>query len=205
MKPMRGSSSRVTVVAIVGVAITALASILAAFALSNPYDKPGACEPQIADAPGQECAKALVGLFEQGKEIFRFDTFGDEDYWGGMLQLYKAVEGAALGGVGPGVSPRTALTVAGLKVDVDALPGNVRAQLRQGRIDLDNPANTLALLQLNAVVGVKGFFDAGGGSLSSIGITCALCHSTVDNSFAAGIGKRLDGWPNEDLPPRYQR
>ena len=94
---------------------------------ANADDKPGACESQSVDAPGQGCAKALVGLFEQGKDIFRFDTFGDQDYWGGMLQLHKAIEGAALGGVGPGVSPRTALTVAGLKVDVDALPGNVQA------------------------------------------------------------------------------
>src|SRR4029079_15151609 len=198
MKPMRGSSSRVTVVAISGVAATALATILAAVSLSNPDERPGACESQSVDAPGQGCAKALARLFEQGKEIFRFDTFGDEDYWGGMLQLHKAVEGAALGGVGPGVSPRTALTVAGLKVDVDALPGNVQAQLKQGKVDLDNPANTLALIGVNAVVGAKGFFDSRG-SLSSIGITCALCHSTVDDSFAPGIGKRLDGWPNQDL------
>src|SRR6476661_841707 len=161
MQPMRGLSSRVTVVAITGVAVTALATALAAFSLSNPDENPGACESQSVDQPGQGCAKALVRLFEQGKEIFRFDTFGDEDYWGGKLELHKAIAGAALGGVGTGVSPKTALTVAGLKVDVDALPGNVQAQLRQGRIDLDNPANTLALLQLNAVVGVKGFFDGG--------------------------------------------
>jgi len=196
MKRMRGSSSRVTIVAITGVAVTALATILAALSLST-NDKPGACEPQSVDGPGRGCAKALARLFEQGKEIFRFDTFGDEDYWGGMLQLHKAIEGAALGGVGPGVSPKTALTVAGLKVDVDALPGNVQAKLKQGKIDLDSPANTLALLQLNAVVGVKGSFT--GDSLSSVGITCALCHSSVDDSFAPGIGKRLDGWPNQDL------
>src|SRR6185312_553644 len=198
MKPMRGLSSRVTVVAITGVAATALVTILAAFSLSNPDDKPGACESQSVDAPGQGCAKALVQLFEQGKQIFRFDTFGDEAYWGGMLQLHKAVEGAALGGVGPGVSPKTALTAAGLKVDVDAIPGNIQAKLKQGKVDLDSPATTLALLKLNAVVGVKGVFDTGG-SLSSIGITCAICHSTVDDSFAPGIGKRLDGWPNQDL------
>jgi hypothetical protein len=198
MKPSRESSSRATIVAITGAAVTALATALAAFSLSNPDDNPGACESQSVDQPGQGCAKALVALFEQGKDIFRFDTFGDEDYWGGKLQLHKAVAGAALGGIGPGVSPRTALTAAGLKVDVDALPRNVRAQLRQGRIDLDSPATTLALLQLNAVVGVKGFFDTGG-SLSSIGLTCALCHSTVDDSFGPGIGKRLDGWPNQDL------
>jgi hypothetical protein len=203
MKPMRGSSSRVTVVAITGVAVTALATALAAFSLSpDPAsaadDNPGACESQSVDDPGQGCAKALVRLFEQGKAVFRFDTFGDEDYWGGKLELHKAIAGAALGGVGPGVSPKTALTAAGLKVDVDALPGNLQAKLKQGKVDLDSPATTLALLELNAVVGVKGVFDKGG-SLSSVGITCALCHSTVDDSFAPGIGKRLDGWPNQDL------
>src|SRR6185437_13266866 len=186
MKRM-GSSLKVPGVAITSVAVMALATTLAAFSLSNPDDGPGACDAQSVDAPGQQCAKALVGLFEQGKQIFRFDTFGDEDYWGGTLQLHKAIEGAALGGVGPGVSPKTALTAAGLKVDVDALPGNVIAMLKQGKVDLDNPATTLALLQLNAVVGVKGFFDTRG-SLSSIGITCAICHSTVDDSFAPGIG-----------------
>jgi hypothetical protein len=210
MMSMRWLLSRVTVVAIAGLAVT----ILGAFSFlsyipqdwthrrANPDDRPGACESQSVDergdGHGQGCAKALVRLFEQGKEVFRFDTFGDEDYWGGMLQLHKAVEGSVLGGVGPGVSPRTALTVAGLKVDLDALPGDLKAKLKHGRVDLDNPANTLALLKLNAVVGVKGFFDTGG-SLSSIGITCALCHSTVDDSFAPGIGKRLDGWPNQDL------
>jgi phage baseplate assembly protein gpV len=199
MKRVKGSSSKVTVVAITSVAVTALATTLAAFSLSNPDDSPGACDAQSVDAPGQGCAKALAALFEQGKQIFRFDTFGDEDYWGGTLQLHKAIEGAALGGVGPGVSPKTALTVAGLKVDVDALPGDLQAKLKQGKVDLDSPATTLALLKLNAVVGVKGVFDKGGGSLSSIGITCALCHSTVDDSFAPGIGKRLDGWPNQDL------
>src|SRR5690349_24499359 len=130
MKPMRGLSSRVTVVAITGVAVTALATALAAFSLSNPDDKPGACESQSVDEPGQGCAKALVGLFEQGKEIFRFDTFRDEDYWGGMLQLHKAIEGAALGGVGPGVTPKVALGRAGPKGDVDALPGNVQGHLK---------------------------------------------------------------------------
>ena len=158
-------------------------------------DSPGACEPQWHR---QRCAKAQQRLFEQGKAIFRFDTFGDEDWWGGQLQLHKAIEGANFGGVGPGVSPKTALTVAGLKVDVEALPGQLRSQLKRGKVDLDSPATTLALLKLNSVVGVKGFFNKDG-SLSSVGITCAICHSTVDDSFAPGIGKRLDGWPNEDL------
>ncbi len=150
------------------------------------------------DDPGNRDAKARNELFEQGKQVFRFDTFGDEDFWGGQLHLEKAIEGAALGGVGPGVSPKTALTAAGLKVDVAALPGKLVSELKRGKVDLDSPATTLALLKLNSVVGVKGFFDKGG-SLSSIGITCALCHSTVDDSLAPGIGNRLDGWPNQDL------
>ena len=136
-------------------------------------------------------------LFAEGKQIFRFDTFGDEDYWGGQLQLHKAIAGAANGGVGPGVSPRTALAV-GLKVDSQALPKALVDALKKGKVDLDDPATTLALLKLNSVVGVKGFFNHRG-TLSSVGITCALCHSTVDDSLAPGIGKRLDGWAAEDL------
>jgi hypothetical protein len=136
-------------------------------------------------------------LVAQGKNIFRFDSFGDEDFWSGLLHIDKAIAGAANGGFGSGVSPATALKV-GLKVDVDALPASVITAIRNGSIDLNDPATTLALLRLNAVVGVKGNFNPSGG-LQSIGITCASCHSTVDNSFAPGIGKRLDGWPNRDL------
>jgi cytochrome c553 len=136
-------------------------------------------------------------LVNEGKEIFRFDTFGDEDFWSGILHLDKAIAGSANGGYGSGVSPKTALAV-GLKVDADSLPANVVAGIQAGTIDLNNSATTLALLKLNAVVGVKANFD-NLGSLNSIGITCASCHSTVDNSFAPGIGKRLDGWPNRDL------
>ena len=134
--------------------------------------------------------------FAEGRQTFRFDTFGDEDFWGGTLGLHRAIEGAKLGGVGPGVSPAAALAL-GLKVDVDALPERLRQQLRKGRVDLNDPATTVALLQLNAVVGVTGFFS--GGRLTSMGIQCALCHSTVDDSFAPGIGHRLDGWANRDL------
>jgi hypothetical protein len=136
-------------------------------------------------------------LVAEGKHVFRYDSFGDEDFWSGVLHLDKAIAGVKLGGYGPGVSPNTALSV-GLKVDVEALPANVQAGIRNGSIDLDDPATTLALLKLNAVVGVKGNFDISGG-LTSVGITCASCHSTVDNSFKTGIGKRLDGWPNRDL------
>jgi hypothetical protein len=141
--------------------------------------------------------KAANRLFDQGKRVFRFDTFGDEAFWGESLQLHRAIEGEGLGGVGPGVSPRTALAV-GLKVDSKALPESLKDALRRGQVDLDSPATTLALLKLNSVVGLQGFFNRQG-TLRSIGITCAVCHSTVDDSFAPGIGRRLDGWPNRDL------
>ena len=135
-------------------------------------------------------------LLAEGRTTFRFDTFGDEIFWGGALQLHQAIKGASLGGVGPGISPSTALSL-GLKVDVDALPQPLINQLKQGKVNLDDPATTVALLRLNAVVGLQGFFQ--GDNLNSIGITCAICHSTVDNSFAFGIGHRLDGWANRDL------
>jgi hypothetical protein len=145
----------------------------------------------------QANASKTANLIAEGQQIFRFDTFGDENFWGGELQLHQAIQGEQFGGVGPGVSPATALQV-GLKVDVQALPEGLRKQLRKGQVDLNDPAVTLALLKLNAVVGVTGFFNDDGG-LRSIGIQCALCHSTVDNSFATGIGRRLDGWANRDL------
>lgn len=135
--------------------------------------------------------------FLEGRRIFRFDTFGDEAFWGGQLGLHRAIAGESNGGVGPGVSPKTALAV-GLKVDSAAIPAKVAAAIRAGKVNLDDPKVTLDLLKLNAVVGVKGFFD-GQGRLTSMGITCAFCHSTVDDSFAKGIGRRLDGWPNRDL------
>ena len=134
---------------------------------------------------------------DMGRQIFRFDTFGDQTWWGDTLRLHQALAGAANGGVGPGVSPKTALAV-GLKVDADALPAQLKSQLKAGRVNLDDPATTLALLKLNAVVGVTGIFD-GAGKIKSMGVQCALCHSTVDDSFAPGIGKRLDGWANRDL------
>jgi hypothetical protein len=130
-------------------------------------------------------------LVEEGKQIFRFDTFGDEAFWGGKLKLHQAIQGAKFGGVGPGVSPKTALAV-GLKVDQDALPAALVQQIIEGKVDLDDPATTLALIKLNAVLGVQRQFNDDG-SLKSMGISCALCHSTVDNAFAPGIGHRLDG------------
>jgi hypothetical protein len=137
-------------------------------------------------------------LLAEGREVFRFETFGDEAWWTDTLQLHKAIEGQNHGGVGAGVSPATALSV-GLKVDIDAVPRNVQNAIKQGRVDLDDPAVTLALLQLNAVLGVQATLNRDGNSIKSMGITCALCHSTVDDSFAPGIGHRLDGWANRDL------
>ena len=151
----------------------------------------------VGAAGTQVKATQTADLIAEGRQIFRFDTFGDEDFWGGQLQLHQAIQGEQFGGVGPGVSPATALAV-GLEVDVEALPRSLQRQIKRGKVDLNDPAVTLALLKLNAVVGVQGFFNENG-SLSSIGITCALCHSTVDDSFAPGIGRRLDGWANRDL------
>jgi hypothetical protein len=123
-----------------------------------------------------------------GQAIFRFDTFGNEQLWTDVLRLHDVI---------PTVDPVTALAV-GLKVDVEALPPEVIAALRAGQVDLTDPAVTVELLRLNAVVGVKGTVNDAG-QLTSVGVTCALCHSTVDDSFAPGIGKRLDGWANTSL------
>jgi mono/diheme cytochrome c family protein len=147
------------------------------------------------DAPTEPVLEPLdPALVAQGKEIFRFDTFGDEKYWTDTLRMHEVIESA--------VTPAAALSV-GLKVDVDALPQAVKDALAAGQVDLNSTATTLALLELNAVVGVKGQVETidGRDSLVRFGITCALCHSTVDDSFAKGIGKRLDGWPNLDLNP----
>jgi mono/diheme cytochrome c family protein len=129
-----------------------------------------------------------------GQTIFRFDTFGDEQLWTDHLQMHVVIESA--------VDPLTALDV-GLKVDVEAIPPEVRRAISAGRVDLTNPATTVALIKLNAVVGVVGKVEKinGRDRLTEVGITCALCHSTVDDSFMPGIGRRLDGWPNLDLDP----
>jgi len=131
-------------------------------------------------------------LVAKGKDIFRFNTFGDESYWTDTLRMHEVIE--------TGVSPATALAV-GLKVDVDSLPASVQTAIAAGQVDLNSPATTVTLLKLGAVVGVRGTVEtvAGHDTLTQVGITCALCHSTVDNSFAAGIGHRLDGYPNHDL------
>jgi hypothetical protein len=175
-------------------AIAASFIILAFSSLNSPGSGP--------DENGRKDPEFLVHdnarrMINEGRHTFRFDTFGDEAFWGGDLKLHQAIAGAKLGGIGPGVSPEAALGI-GLKVDVDALPRSVRVALAQGKVDLKDPATTLALLKMNAVLGVTGFLDTSG-RLESVGIQCALCHSTVDNSFAQGIGHRLDGWANRDL------
>jgi mono/diheme cytochrome c family protein len=128
-------------------------------------------------------------LITAGQTIFRFDTYGDQTFWTDTLRMHEVIRTS--------VSPATALSV-GLKVDVDALPAAVKAGIQNGTINLNDPATTVALLKLGAVVGVIGQVDASN-TLTSVGLTCAFCHSTVDNSFAPSIGHRLDGWPNRDL------
>jgi hypothetical protein len=133
-------------------------------------------------------------LVAQGRTVFRYETFGDETFWTDTLRMHEVIRSA--------VDPKTALSV-GLKVDTDSLPAAVVQGIQNGSISLTSPATTVALLKLNAVVGVRGTVTSVNGQdvLTRVGITCALCHSTVDNSFAPGIGKRLDGWPNHDLNP----
>ncbi|MFL5886454.1 MAG: hypothetical protein ACJ77M_15380 [Thermoleophilaceae bacterium] len=142
--------------------------------------------------------KKSPSFVQKGKQVFRFDTFGDESFWGGALQLHRAIEGSKHGGIGGGLSPKAALG-AGLKVDADALPKAVKKALAAGKVNLNDPATAMTLIKLNAVLGVKGHFNSSGTQMTSVGLTCAVCHSTVDNSFAPGIGHRLDGRPNRDL------
>ena len=141
-----------------------------------------------------EAGPDQAALVAQGKDIFRFDTFGDETQWTDTLRLHEVIRTA--------VDPTTALSV-GLKVDAEALPPAVVQGIQEKTISLTDPATTVALIKLNAVVGVKGTVETVNGkdTLTRVGVTCALCHSTVDNSFSKGIGKRLDGWPNRDLNP----
>lgn len=130
-------------------------------------------------------------VIAQGQQIFRFDTYGDEKFWTDTLHMNTVIQTA--------VDPTTALSV-GLKVDADALPPAVLQAIQAGQVDLHSPATTVTLLKLNAVVGLQATVDSSN-NITRVGITCALCHSTVDNSVAPGIGSRLDGWPNRDLNP----
>jgi len=144
--------------------------------------------------PGDAPAETSGATADEGQRIFRYDTFGDETFWSDTLRMHEVIAKA--------VDPKTALSV-GLKVDAEALPAAVVQGIQDGSISLTSTDTTIALIKLNAVVGVKGMVETVNGkdTLTRVGITCALCHSTVDDSFAAGIGKRLDGWPNRDLDP----
>jgi hypothetical protein len=198
-------------VVVVGNALALLTGVLLLAAASCSNDRKtgslasadGAADHEPGSSGGggaSGCDPAFQGVvqaLENGRSIFRFDTFGSEAFWGDALKLHQAVAGSALGGVGGGLSPRAALGI-GLKVDASAIPAPVVSELRAGRVDLESPATSLELLRLNAVVGLTGFFNPDG-TLRSLGIQCALCHSTVDDSFAPGIGSRLDGWANRDL------
>ena len=152
-----------------------------------------ACATQTQPPPPSSgAADQSPGTLADGQRIFRFETFGDEQFWTDTARMHEVVQKS--------VSPKTALSV-GLKVDADAIPADVAAAIKAGRVNLDDPATTVTLLKLNAVVGLKGTVTTVGGkdTLTRLGITCALCHSTVNNSFSPGIGNRMDGWPNRDL------
>ena len=155
---------------------------------------PQAAPPGTFDATIEQ---NMGGLFSLGRQIFRGDTFGDERFWSDTLKLNQAIGGARFGGVGPGVSPATALAV-GLKLDVDALPRPILSAIANKSIDLNDPANTIALINSKSVIGIVPF-GGSNGQPGTFGLTCAFCHSTVDDSFAPGIGHRLDGWANRDL------
>lgn len=183
------------ILVIVGVVVfTVLQRPETARAQGQP-DPDGTIRPR-AKGPDQAMVQNAVQSIEKGRQIFRFDTFGDEAFWGDTLNLDATIAGAANGGIGPGLTPAQALGL-GLKVDIDAIPQPLQNKLRRGEVNLNDPATTLALLQLNSVLGVTGFFS--NNKLTSVGIQCALCHSTVNDSFAPGIGGRLDGWANRDL------
>jgi hypothetical protein len=154
-------------------------------------DKPD--EPGNPNAWDASIRSNMDEMFTKGKQVFRYETFGDEAFWTDKLKLHQAVAGEKYGGVGPGLTPKAALA-AGLKVDLDILPAPLRNAIRDGKM-LDDVGVTMQLIKLNAVLGVVGKFD--GDKMISIGLTCAVCHSTVAHN--SGIGSRLDGFANEDL------
>lgn len=170
------------------IAVAAL-TIATACVSSRAPETPAQQTPAGAGAATDDMSPATVAA---GQRVFRFDTFGDEQFWTDTLHLDRVVQRA--------VDPTTALSV-GLKVDMDALPPSVVQAIQQGKVDLKSPATTVALLKLNAVVGLQATLGTANGkdTVTRLGVTCALCHSTVDDAFAKGIGHRKDGWPNRDL------
>jgi hypothetical protein len=174
-----------------GAGAVVVAGVLVAAAFAEEPPTPPSRAPWDDTVDGH-AAKMMA----EGRRTFRYETFGSEAFWGDQLRLHEAVVGEKNGGVGPGISPRAALKL-GLKVDMAALPADVVAGVKSGDVSLEDPATTIALLKLDAVVGVRAFFREG--EKVTMGLTCAVCHSTVDDAFAPGIGRRLDGWPNQDL------
>ncbi len=164
---------------------------------SSPFKAQRDSQTNEQSAKQDPIVNNATQMVSQGRDIFRFDTFGDEQFWGDALHLHQTIEGEVFGGIGSGLTPKQALKL-GLKVDVDALPPALVQQLKKGKVNLNDVAVTLALIQQNAVLGVKGTFNSDG-SLKTIGLTCALCHSTVNDSLTHGIGQRQDGWANRDL------
>jgi hypothetical protein len=185
----------------VSISLVVCASAMAVSCANLPKDvdtNPAAREQAEEGSFNAEINENSRRLFSEGREIFRHDTFGSEAFWGGKLQLHRAIAGQQFGGVGAGLTARQALQV-GLKVDSAKLGRILVEAIKGGSVSLDRVETTLELLRADAVVGVKGYFDEGKKTLVSVGITCAFCHSTVDDSLTKGIGRRLDGWPNRDL------
>ena len=170
---------------------TLLLGVFVALATCSPT--PGGEDPgPLSTGAGPAFDNRSPQTLAEGQRVFRHETFGNEKFWTDTARMHEVVQSA--------VSPTLALKV-GLKVDAEAIPPAVAAAIKAGQVDLTSPATTVTLLKLNAVVGLRGTVTTVGGkdTLVSLGITCALCHSTVDNSFAPGIGRRQDGWPNGDL------
>jgi hypothetical protein len=174
----RRSPGRTRTLLTVGFATLAIIVLSAGRVLTASETKPTTTN----DVSGN--VKNVPALVAEGQRIFRFDTFGDEQLWTDKLRLHEVVEKS--------VDPTTALSV-GLKVDADVLPPGILE-----KVDLKSPATTVALLKMNAIVGIQATVD-GNNHITRLGVTCALCHSTVDDSVTAGIGHRKDGWPNRDL------
>ena len=177
------------------ISVTAMVTMLAAVVIVVSACRSGGASHAMRGTPtGFEpvALDASAHTLSEGKRVFRFETFGDEEYWTDKARLHEVIEKS--------ISPAKALA-AGLKVDSSAIPPDVAAAIKAGKVDLESPATTVTLLKLDAVVGLKGKVETVNGKdrLVRVGITCALCHSTVDDSFQKGIGQRRDGWPNRDL------
>lgn len=169
-------------------AVVGVVGVLAGCSAGGAPEQPGRVPTGAGAVRDDRSARTLA----EGQRIFRHETFGDEQFWTDTARMHEVVQKS--------VSPKTALSV-GLKVDAAAIPADVAQAIKAGQVDLESPATTVTLLKLDAVVGLKGTVKtvSGKDTLVSLGITCALCHSTTDNSFAQGIGQRKDGWPNRDL------